>query len=153
MVICVWALHHIWTCKEEKKQNKTKKKTATSASVCLLMQQKQPQNVHEARNQNHWRPDTSPAQPSHSHQQSPRTFLRTADLELIKGRTEDWLWARTMLRLSTVTQACSLSTWEAEQEDHTFEASLAYSDFKVSHGCIARLSQNRKNKKVKKKES
>lgn len=42
-----------------------------------------------------------------------------------------------MLQLRTAAQACNLSTWEAEQEDYKFEASLVYSDFKVSHSYIA----------------
>lgn len=152
MVICVWALHHIWTCEKEKNPS-------TSASVCLPVQQKHLRMC--MRQETRTTEDLTAAHSAFSSAMSqssaePKDVLencRSGTDKGTDGRTEDWLRARTMLCLSTVTQACSLSTWEAEQEDHTFETSLAYSDFKVSHVCIARLSQNRKNKKVMKKES
>lgn len=53
VVICVPALYHKWTFKEEKSKTQP-----WSARVCL-QRSKTPQNVHEARNQNNVRPDTS----------------------------------------------------------------------------------------------
>lgn len=86
VVMCDRALYHIWTCKEEKPQ-------PWSASICLPMQQKHPECA----------PGKKPEQPKTRHQPAlplaqlcisqpsanPRTFLRTSDLKLIKGRMED----------------------------------------------------------------
>lgn len=87
VVMCDRALYHIWTCKEEKPSH--------GVPVFVFQCSKNTQNVHQARNQNNLsKTRHQPAlplaqlcisQPS----ANPRTFLRTSDLKLIKGRMED----------------------------------------------------------------
>lgn len=52
VVMCDRALYHIWTCKEEKPSH--------GVPVFVFQCSKNTQNVHQARNQNNLRPDTSP---------------------------------------------------------------------------------------------